>query len=759
MALTPSIVHADAADQASALLAYFGANCPSTGTWTRAAVANSMVIVRALTEIQKDPNCQSLAGAVSQADYLSKRIQEIEQDPDQKTYLGLSKQREELLMQISTASAADQPALLEQLRTTQVQLAVNSGYLQSNGDYNRQVRRANALSDLSTSTSLLMKQAIANQSCLVNHPDVLTGFAGVASAVASGMSTGGTALLAAAGVQLLATVVEFYRQSRIASALEKASQGVVATGMQCAIEALTNQWCEARDALHIIDLKARSIEQSQPKDKIWQGVDVLEGDMPLFLGWLDGVAAGVDPSNQATGDRQSRALQRRSIIQKVRAKGLGILAEKEVFFSKISNPQAQWIYLRQAIKELLSAAQSGASVNGASSLDGGNPLNESISTDQQAYYLIGVTNCPKDPSNYCVGIETYNPFENQAFKPSLDDVKANFLKWVKDSRDLVDSENATVLQPDPLFVLTQAQTENAFKKSPLNAAKNIAAYLRDTRGKLNSTGANARIFDDTLVRLESIIAKIQTALSSPADSDHSDQDVLNRIYELANLDDGLNLFRNRIEWSVRLNLTDVLASKNGVDQGISAQLLAADDILAQLKLASSSNDLTSIGRDLENSQTVVQQTLDAMLNDVFARPVNQSLKMYTKQAESARESINDPFNRSNLSSKAELCIKLLAMPAWPRGLDSDYCEGAFLASKFQKGPRSITWSIKLYKDQPVQARACVYRDWIRASKIYERGLVSPTLERLLQTMMSESVVNATMLEHTSQRFLKANRAN
>jgi len=100
---------------------------------------------------------------------------------------------------------------------------------------------------------------------------------------------------------------------------------------------------------------------------------------------------------------------------------------------------------------------------------------------------------------------------------------------------------------------------------------------------------------------------------------------------------------------------------------------------------------------------------------VFEDSLSRVLKQYGEQARVAQET----HLGVNLSSRAELCLKLASAPEWPSGVSKKLCLGSQLKSVFENGPMAPVITENLI-GRPFAERACLFRDFSRQNRIYER---------------------------------------
>jgi hypothetical protein len=722
---------ADESAQLSALMSYFGTTCPSQGQLTQAAISQVQALTDVVTSIQKDPDCQTLSGAMGQLGILSQQVQILSQQTTQTQILSLQRQQQELLLQLSTVSGASstgtnastainnatlQAAIESSLQSTEVNLAGLEGTQQAQNSV-QAVTQAQALTTLVSSTGTFLNQSLANQACLLNHPSVLTGIASLAGSVAAAATTSGVSLGLAAGTQILDSMVDYIKNKKLANKVHKLAQAAEKDAYACVLESLSDQWCSAQDASNLIKIEGQALTpgNSNPSDPIWQGVELLDFEVPKFLGWLSEVEAGTTPTNDAESLRQKRTFNRDESVKSSTAFASGFIAENQIVFNQAANAQAQWTIEKAVINQFLAELSIEQSI--ATAIQTTNPLVDIYGLDFAPYFLLGLTQsqAPITGPDYCP-LTTFNPFSPPTtanpcgwpvgappFVPSLAAVQTNMNAWVAQARTKVNNELITVLQSDPLQVINDAMNPDLQGRSVVASIGSFVKFLTDVGTKFPTAKT---ISDDTIKKLLDIKNYI---VAGSLGNDAAAASVTS-IYSEAGLSYGTSMFQNRLESALRLTLNAVIANGTGVDNQADILLLTASDLMAELQTFSGTSDLTLQQQDAERARTT---TADALQNfsEVFADNINDMLKGYAAK----------PNDADAYDMRAQTCLLLLAVPEWPKGISQQYCLGVQMKSTFEKGPPSVAITPSLIKSDQ-KDRACVYVQFLRNSKIYQQYL-------------------------------------
>ena len=728
---------ADSVYDANQLLQYFGSSCPSQGIWTATALGFSNSLIDVVTHIQNDPDCQSIGGALQPLGTLNVALTNFRDNDDQRQIVGYKRQEEEIRLQLAAAGTDPSliPILQTQLLTVQQSLAQVRGYEANN----KEIRAGLALQQLVTGTNLLLQQVNANERCIEKHPSVLSGIASLTGSVAAIAMTGGASLGVAAGAELLRGIVESARTKRVGRIINGMATSLTATAYQCVLESISNQWCAAQDAYNIVDLKAKSLKQNVAVTPLNEGTRILDRDLPVFLDWLDSLTSGVEASNVEAGTRDGKFIDRKSAVQKAAFQGpADINAVKSTFNQSQGDVQAQWVIERALITQLVSDLGGVSNNPFTESRVAASPLGEIHDSSYAPYYLLGLTHAQAPTSaggfsgtaSSILSFSQFDPFTQWpasagTFSPNLTVIRKQVDLWIKAGQEKVAREQKTIYNPDALQIISNASIEIR-RNSPYKALQNLIMFLDRQKPASFSAGGQRQLYSDTSKKLKSISCLIEQSVNrNPSramqtlftnacpPSSISTDEALKQIYELASLDWGTILIKNRMETVVRIALTDLLINgKSGMDLQTASALLAADDIISELKKYSSKTLLQDLLVDISHSQGILQTTLDKFTEE-FGRGIAQSIRDYDKQA----QRLGVDQDRSDVESAAKLCTHLLSVPVWPTDVPKELCFGRKLKSAFEEKYDSPAINRNLI-DSPWTKRACVYRDFIRTNDIY-----------------------------------------
>lgn len=698
---------ADNAARASQLLSYFKSGCSMEGEWTNVAIGQAQALIESLRSIENDESCKSASGIISNLGQLNSYFQTIQQNSNERQIMALQNQQQQLLLELgSTSDPSLIATITAELRTVQTQLAVLEGYQNYDSNFNQLNQTEQAMRDILGTTSTVFKTLEANQGCWSKYPGVLSSAATLGGGIASAFSSSGYAIIVKAAVDLIGQVVDYSRKWNIKYRINKSAHPIASLAFQCGTEKIIDNWCGAEDARKAVELKESVLSQDYSDDNIWIGVRILDRELPRVLDWLKEVRAGAEPTTNADADRQNRVIFREASVRTSKNKVKGILNENRDIFNSAGGRDAKWSVLRRILNEIIATTKN-ASV-----------LNEIYPFSYAPYYLLGIAinDAPRNSEGGFQDINVYSPPADMNF--SLDSVDQLFSDWILLSEDVVQNELNLVLQVDALGVINNAVDNLGIpnRETPRISIQRIKSFLTNNIPTTFQNSTHRIIYQDTIQTLEKIGINIDKVF---ADNDSIPPGVaLVNINKIAKLTFGNIFIQNRILRSIRYSLNDIVIRRRNDGDSLASQLLAADDIINALNKYSPNGamNLTALRLQIAQAQSMSQKTL-SNFTKFFGNKIQKTLKEYDRLAKNSGENEKGP----NMMAKAALCLKLISVDKWPKRIPFELCEGVKLLHPNPKGPQIRVTS--QMKDLPFNKRACVYRDYLRKSLIFNRSAI------------------------------------
>lgn len=689
------------------LLSYFSANCKTQGEWTRAALADSTALIEALRNIQNDNDCKSVGGAIAQLGLLNQQLSKLETTNDTQLKVSeLNAQEQELLIQI--ANNGDPATLAEinaKLRELQVLRAGIIGRDKAQSEL-ATPDKAQVLGELVQIANTTFTQITGNQQCLAKHPNVLNTATSIMASVGATAAVVNPAigLGLTAGATFLGETIEGVRRHYNAREIRRIADNTVASeAYKCALETMSERWCQMRDAEAFLVFKAEQRTSARVDRGLGSAIRLNDREIPVLVEWLNKIRSGVTPTSTADAARQNAVREREGYVQGREAFGLGLIEETRQVYQQEQDENERWNIIRGLIKQLVPAEVSGWK----------NPLHDTLgSIGYPPFFLLGL---PDDASIKNPQTGAYHTLDTwvkpTTFNPTLDLVKEKYIEWITRTRIRVNQELSTVLQPDALQTLSSAydRTGNRWKISPMDSLKNLIAFLKNNPPR-ESDFAFKKLYNDTVKKLEAIHLITEDAVIT---RDLNSNSPVEEIYNAAQLRFGTVVIEARLEMIVRLSLLEFIENSSPEDQVLVAQLLAAERFTETIRRMNGTDNLARIHADLKRGQSITISNLNSFLY-IFGNNINRILQRLKWDEEAASGTVA----KSKRYARTEMCFLLLAVPDLGTYIDPRLCDGMKMYSVVKGGPESFSITPKTFT-QDMNERACEYREFFRKSKIFE----------------------------------------
>lgn len=701
------------------LLDVFSKSCPSNGEWTEAALNDSRTLMAVIDSISKDPDCQTLGGALTQLTSLNEQMLQLSQMSETKKQIAsFDAQERELLIEISkSTSQLDVNSMNSTLRNIQVQRAGLLGREDARKELSGP-DSVQALSRAVKSAESSFSQIASNQRCLEKAPALLTSATGLMTSIGTAVSVINPALGLGmvAGSNFLGTAIDQFRQGNFNRQIRQLAEGTTAyNGYKCALEAMNTRWCDMVDARAFVKYKT-TIRTSDIDLELKEAIRLNDREIPVILDWLLAVKSGVDPQTTADGDRQEYAFARRATLEALEAKGKAKINNSRLEYQAVENNfKERWSLLRGILNTIAPPSNPfGGSNNGGIK----NPFHDIYPAGFLPYFLIGVEE--NDPSIRSQGnfLSLDNWTKPSAFNPDLETIRKNYIELVRLARIRVEREISEVLRPDASLTLSTASDlpVGANKIPPLDALKNTIKFL-----KANPPEAAAfrNIYLSTLKKLEIIQDAIENALVTEDLSfgNTVEQEALETILREAELTYGTVVIQARLELLVRLSVLSLIENSPVEDQIIVAQLMASDRFMDTLSKFTGKDDVGAIEEDIKRALGVTSRNLDGF-SRVFGKMLTKNLQRLVKEQKAA-----DPYNAELIANdRIELCHLLLGVSNVAEHVNVGLCEGLKLSFDYVGAPSTAALKVSDFS-RPINERGCVLQDFRRARKIFTQRVL------------------------------------
>jgi hypothetical protein len=692
------------------LLSYFSANCRTQGEWTRAALADSTALMESLRSIAQDPDCKSVSGAISQLGILNQQLANLSKTNDTQSKIAeLNAQEQELLLQVSNnTDATTLNSINAKLRDLQVTRAGLIGKDKAQAEL-AGPDKAMMLTSVVQIANSAFQQVTNNKECLRKNPGILNTATSIMSAVGAttAMVNPALGLGLTAGSAFLGETVEGVRKYYSSRTIRNISDNsIAAEAYKCALETMSERWCQMRDAEAFLLFKAEQRQHPIMSSGLGTAIRLNDRELPVLIEWLNKIRSGVTPTTTSDAQRQSAVFTRETYVRSLEANGLGLIEENRKIYNTYTDLTDRWNFLRSVIISLLPATN----------VPFKNPFYDVYAPGYAPFFLIGL----QDNGDIRNSQGQYFPIDSwskpSGLNPTLDLVKEKYIEWVTKSRNRVNQELTQVLQPDALQTLSSAydRSGNRWKISPMDSLKRIIDFLESNPPSERDI-AFSKLYTNTLTKLKEMYQVTENAvIGQTADDFEDNTPTVERIYELAQLRYGTVVMEARLDMIVRLSLLELLQHTPSQDQIVVAQLLAAERFTDSISKMSGTDNLALIRADINRAQPVTVSNLNSFI-DIFGNNINRMLSKLMKEEKGSTGTIA----ATKKYARTELCFLLLAVPDLEEKIDvKTFCEGLQLQPVIKGGPQSIKLTRDSYR-LDLNDRACEYREFFRKSKIYE----------------------------------------
>lgn len=705
------------------LIGFFSATCRSQGELTRQTLNDSYSLITVLENIKNDPDCSTISGGISQLSNLQSKLLQLAQFED----LGLEVERltaqeNEIMIQVGQES---DPGIIEQLNSSIRSVQVDKAGIVAEISQRQLVPR-NTLRDLYsqlvTSSNSLFNTVSSNYRCLERNPNILPAVASFVGAIGSAAIAVNPALGLgiSAATDFIGNTVEALRKGRLNRKIRKiADSGAALEGYKCALESLSQRWCELKDAESFIGLKSKLRREDLSTSGFGSAIRLFDRDIPVLLSWLNNVRTGVRPSTTADARRQKEVFDRDAAVRSARSLGNGIIAQNRPLFESFETPKQRYSVVLNVISELTGISCGGLFSGGGPS-PGPNPLLDVYNQSYAPFYLLGLPGIPRQ-GDFNINFCQFDPFlpgwewPTGTYEPSLDAIEMRYEEWIRQARELVNRELTLVLQPDPIQVLASAfeSTNNKWKYSTVDAIQTVKRFIQIYGPDQNDSKFFGILYRDTISRLETLEETIESAMKSKSQS-ISAKEALEKIYEVTELQYGPIVLETRLEMVVRISLFKYLKTFSEDENGPVSQLLAADSFIEVLSQVSGTDNLTMLSMGVQRAMPIAIGNMTAFA-EVFGRNINRILKknhlLLKKTGDSSLQNVYS-------SNASQICLLLSSLPKWPSKIEKHYCLNSRINEVLPRGPKAPLIDTA-YLNQDFDSRACGYRDFLRKSRIYQ----------------------------------------
>jgi hypothetical protein len=695
-------------DAATNLLQAFSAGCKSYGTWASAAITHTQALEATIKHLQDNDNC-NLGTALSTAQNLSEEMLRLSRSPNEISLVEAQQTKLQLLLQFQTTQdpilKASISSLIAQADFT---LAQANGAVKAERDASTKQSLVRGLTQSSSYlNTLLTNPNLAH--CIINDPTLGFQLAAQSIGLAGTFSNSTIGPAISATGQIMSLLLGVLRGLSYKKMLWKLKTTEMAPALACALESMTEAYCNADDQNALSELQAQNHLRQWETTPFWEGLNLLSNKIPTLMLWISKVASGVKPSSTFNAERQNQAWAKVQLLAATQRTTQGIIQQTRQAIQLA--PDTLIPQIRLMLVKLIDA-MIGGSTQPAS------PLKDIYPTRSHLLYrLLGKPlDCnPTATSNDCKD-------EQSIDLPSdgLNSISSNATILIREADKLALADLHLVIEFDPSGLLREATLSNTPGAStPIEILKDLLSFLNTSekyakRHPPNSIYLSQLLFTiaDTRTLLTNVIELIDRSPNTRQD----DQDVFHQLFQQLNLFNGTDFLHDRllrhIKWDISNRIQNGAIPRNIEEILLASGLSATDEFDA--------NGVGNIDRlmdDISTAKSISQQNIKNFI-EFFSSGFTGVLKNLHLFADAAGELENDP-NRRTIT---RLCLLLASgSTQWPKGIHPALCTGVELKSVYPRFQETLTFAelkSSLDRKDPLKTHMCAYRNFIRRSFLF-----------------------------------------
>lgn len=714
------------------LMNAFGSACVTTGTWSQLALSHSQAIKNTLSDIRDNDPCKPFQATLDAIGSASQQIQALLKDPAYVTYRTDEEQVQDLTLALKSASPDSNlgKALQNALVDGQVSLAKDQAAYSVDQSVQQKNSYVTATASLASYVQQMISQAGGLSACLQQSPSVAIELATNLTAI------GGSFIspVIGAGAQVIGTLlnfgVEYARKNDLNQALQKLDQVRMPHAMGCAMEAMSELYCDAVDSETLLSLAPLSHVDS-PIPDFWQGMDILTRRMPALDNWLFLVRNGVPAQNTQDAEKQNEIWQKMDVLDRTYRSIYGLLLERKKTYDNTGDDQNKVNVLVKAIMDAVSGvnANNNGVVNSGQTT-GSNPFSElSSDPDTFACWLALDPSWSPPNSQYPPGHEpdktcpSHIPstgdygesyVRNHLSKTSFENLVKNWNALRGKMQDLLKTEFEQNITADPAQILGSAKKPAVGDTEPYEALVRLQSFIRAQLVGEQGQDPNEKILLDNLMNL------VSTALKDIDDQNRGQPDRVQDIFTQFDLEHGLQKFDSDVNEIVQWDLNARVKAGQFPSDLNEILVTSGADVSSRLEAAGLRDHTADLSKDLTDAEQITTGNLE-VFRDFFTPSLRDAIQYLSDHVTSTGEASEGP-HRPFGQALGHLCTMVLQTGMqWPGDVSWDICKKATYSSPDETHPtviRVADLSTQL-QGKDYRTRVCAFHRFLRATRYAE----------------------------------------
>ncbi|MCM2277480.1 MAG: hypothetical protein NDJ89_05340 [Oligoflexia bacterium] len=717
------------------LLTSFEGGC-SAGAWTAAALDRSTRLTGVFKALNSKASCRdhqngnpNLEDALLGASTLEQALTDaLERESSYRNERIAEENANDLyfVLQDPNLDAYVRAQLLSYYASQRYEVSYNRTVLNYLDRSSFASRGASGLSRFSSLSSAMLANTTQISACLADNPAKAIDIGANLGLVAGSFAPPLVGLGIAAVSQLLKVGVEAATAYPSAKAVYETRRNRMPAAMTCGLEALSRDYCKARDAYALINLDRKENTRREPSP-FFYGIELADRDLPILYQWLDQVVGG---SSSATVDQSKKVndqFARLNRILGMRRNTEGVLGEMDQY---LKNPKFNETDRLTKIKEAIGDVILRALFMDERGMGYPYPYPDGPFVNDDPFllaaHLAGIPPNLAPPYRDNQSLRVFIGSLPITYTATLgSEIRSRALALLAERHTRVLAEFIQKVNINPPIVIRDASSMTAGGLSAIGTLERLDRFFEIFAfGQPPYKEQDEELINQVRMNLNAIREKLNNVnATQPGMAEEIIADVF-KVFKLENTNVFLpthlqNLIRNDLTTRYRRG-----EGPKSVDDILLTAGRDIDALLSRTKLGP-----VEVRGDLELAQSTTISTI-AKFRGFFGSSIGNAIWDLQQQADRNREPPLSQGSRSpSRHTAARLCIlTLISGTDWPQSVNKSLCRGAKIFSPDARLELSFdALDAKLNGTSPVSLddRLCLHQEFLRLDRLASQDLTGP----------------------------------
>ena len=720
------------------------------GPWSRAALARASSLETVFENIRQKAHCQgaNVDSALYAAQSLQAELRAVAADDAWRKEREMEEASNDLLLSLSNPGLdpTAKDGLAGYYADARMELSMaraDANFLQNPG---RKSRVTTGLERISGHVRDLMSASAGLSECYANNPDVALQLgAGLAELSGAFMSP-----VVGLGVSTVSSLfklgVDVANSFPSAEAIYQLRKGKMPIALSCGLEALTRDYCKAKDARTLITVAVR--EHGGKVLPFFRGIELQDRHLPVLYAWLDRVVNGTDDVKDPDhANRLNDQYTRIANVQNSHRYATGLFNQTKSNIDASLSNEVKIAYLRGLIRNLVGLYYTNYLPGNPDPSPGHLTLFEGFESVQDFIRTIARERVPHDPTTQ--NPKTFNNYSDliDGLLLQPDDIsllKINFEMLFKSRYLEVAREFNNKVNVNLSSLVRDASRSNMEGLSPMRALEETFTFLENYR--FNGSSANDAERDRILIQeLLGRIRSVYEALSDPGSISDRPEEIpcdpssgkkqthcfglspaaktLSLVFDELKLENNNVYLPGTMKGLVNTDLVNRYFANEGPKDLDEILKLAGTDLFETLQRFNLTPNQAET--DIDRGQAMSSSTLKEF-RDYFVPVLRDAMADLKKAADEQKEPEAGRPESPNRNVLSQLCLlTLISGQEWPKDIDPSICSGTKVVSREAKVELDFDQLRTKLEGSSFDDRACVYEEFLRTDRIANLNLELP----------------------------------